>query len=844
MDGSTSSDGATSATIDRPQINNFSSPSEGSGDSRARQSQFVIAQCRRNTSTEVSAAPNASTNNENTEDSDTEDRILAVYWRAGKLGAAHYTIQTGELQVLEEIVDRAPAHQMLSNLIRRVEPSKLLVDGKAQGTFVSMVKKIVFANGNDSAEPACRLIFISAKEYNFEACKRRISSLSLPHEPRNCTEEERARFLRTILHFGQLQSVHALGALLRYVDLNWSSLSMDLHSKPQFMGLKKISLADIVTIDADTYKGLQIFSPVSHPSGFKKGARASDKEGLSLFSVFNKCASKVGQSRMRVLLQHPTNDIALLRQRQQVVGYFMRAQADTTLRNICSHCYVQVLLQHPTNDMALLLQRQQVVGYFMRAQADTTLRNICSSLRFVKNVNTLYNTVLICEMCENVAGASDFLDQLGSYDNNKLYEMALYMNRIIDFDLSKTEGKFTVKPGVDPELDRKKQTMAQLHGLMSETAKVELERLPPYIDECTMLYMPHLGYLLGVSSKTMTTFTTKAKGVKLDVMIGDTYPEIVAHETRIMMRLTTIVLENLQTLSAVIDKCAELDWIISHSHSSLIAISKVCKEFSFVQPELTHEKVIHITRGKHPLHLLTCDDFVPNDLHSDSDSGFVKIFTGPNASGKSVYMKQVGLIVYLAHIGSFVPADAATIGLLTHIYTRIQSTECIAAHMSAFLIDLRQMSLALQESTSNSLIIVDEFGKGTSEVDGISLLASCINSLLCRELNCPHVLLATHMLQLPEFIIKTPLVKFQRFEHIMQDDEPVFLFRLTDGAVGSSLALQVAASSGIERQVVDRAAVVMTCMMNNALPPENKKITAKLNSMIEMIKTDLLTLDI
>ncbi|XP_048489211.1 mutS protein homolog 5-like [Plutella xylostella] len=661
-------------------------------------------------------------------------------------------INERNLQVLEEIVDRAPAHQMLSNLIRRVEPSKLLVDGKAQGTFVNMVKKIVFANGNDSAEPACRLIFISAKEYNFEACKRRISSLSLPHEPHNCTEDERAIFLRTILHFGQLQSVHALGALLRYVDLNWSSLSMDLHSKPQFMGLKKISLADIVTIDADTYKGLQIFSPVSHPSGFKKGARASDKEGLSLFSVFNKCASKVGQSRMRVLLQHPTNDMALLRQRQQVVGYFMRAQADTTLRNICSS----------------LRFVKNVNGILTKIKALSAKPYQWKSL-----YNTLYNTVLICEMCENVAGASDFLDQLGSYDNNKLYEMALYMNRIIDFDLSKTEGKFTVKPGVDPELDRKKQTMAQLHGLMSETAKVELERLPPYIDECTMLYMPHLGYLLGVRAwednlsveqkelpnmrfmfQNNDYIHYKSKGCEeLDVMIGDTYPEIVAHETRIMMRLTTIVLENLQTLSAVIDKCAELD--------CLIAISKVCKEFSFVQPELTHEKVIHITRGKHPLHLLTCDDFVPNDLHSDGDSGFVKIFTGPNASGKSVYMKQVGLIVYLAHIGSFVPADAATIGLLTHIYTRIQSTECIAAHMSAFLIDLRQMSLALQESTSNSLIIVDEFGKGTSEVDGISLLASCINSLLCRELNCPHVLLATHMLQLPEFIIKTPLVKFQ-----------------------------------------------------------------------------------
>ncbi|KAH9635736.1 hypothetical protein HF086_013844 [Spodoptera exigua] len=247
--------------------------------------------------------------------------------------------------------------------------------------------------------------------------------------------------------------------------------------------------------------------------------------------------------------------------------------------------------------------------------------------------NTLYNAVLICEMCESTGKVSKFLEQLACFDNSKLYEMALYMNRIIDFDLSKTEGKFTVKPGVDPELDMKKQTMASLHGLMSETAKVEMERLPTYIQECSMLYMPHLGYLLGVKiwddnltaeDKELPNMKFmfqnndyihyKSKGCEeLDVMIGDTYPEIVAHETRIMMRLTAVMLEHLHTLTALVDKCAELD--------CLIAISKVCKEFNYVRPTLSKEKIISIKAGRHPLYMLTCDSFVPNDVESSLQAG-------------------------------------------------------------------------------------------------------------------------------------------------------------------------------------------------------------------------------
>ncbi|KAM3960852.1 mutS protein homolog 5 [Aphomia sociella] len=818
----------TSVTVTRQQVN--ASCYNNIGGTNESSDRFVLSKCRRN----KDVTTNDKGNEEISDDSEHEERLLVVYCRSSKLGAAYYTLQTGELFVLEEIVDRPPEYQMFLNLFRQVEPAKILLEGKSQGTFIQTVKKTVF-DCDASGRGSCKLIFLSAREYSFEACKRRIFTLSLPHEPAKCTEEDRILFIRTVVEFAHTQSVHALGALLRYVDLNWSSLSMELHSKPQFMSLRKISLADIVTIDEDTYRGLQIFSSVSHPSNFKKGVQGSNKEGLSLFHVFNKCSSKVGQSRMRVFLQHPTRDLAKLKRRQDVVAFFMRPQNEPTMKNICSS----------------LRFIKNVNGILTKMKALSA-----KSYQWKSLYNTLYNAVLICEICENAGNSSEFLQQLTSCDNNKLYEMALYMNRIIDFDLSKSEGKFTVKAGVDPDLDMKKQTMASLHGLMSETAKVELNRLPSYIEECTMLYMPHLGYLLGVKAwdddltmeqKTLPNMTFmfqnndyihyKSKGCEeLDVMIGDTYPEIVAHETRIMMRLTNIVLENLSTLADVIDMCAELD--------CLITISKVCKEHNFVRPIMTDEKIISIKQGKHPLYLMTSEDFVPNDAESSQEAGYVKILTGPNSSGKSVYMKQIALIVYLAHVGSFVPAARARVGATCRVASRLHAAQCVASHMSAFLADLTQMALALQESTSNSLIIIDEFGKGTSEVDGLSLLAACLNTLLFQGENCPHVFLSTHFLNIKEYIVKTPIVKFLSFEYVVQDGEPVFLFRIREGESDSSFALQVAAASGIQPQIIDRARVVLTSLMNNSLPPEDKKITAKLRTFTEIIKNELLTEDV
>ncbi|GBP09043.1 MutS protein homolog 5 [Eumeta japonica] len=240
---------------------------------------------------EVDESPN--------DEPDHEEKVMAVYCKSGRLGAAYYNAYTSELHVLDELADRPPDYCMLDGLYRQVEPSYLLAENKRQSAFLSRLKAMLFAGESDRAETRCKLILVSAKEYNYEACKRRIYSLSLCGEPPHCSEDERVLYLRTVTDFNATSSVHALGTLLRYLDLNWPNLGINSMEKPNYLHLKKISLASIMYMDEDTYRGLQIFSRSAHPSAFKRGTPGSSREGLSLYSLFNKCCSKTGRARMR-----------------------------------------------------------------------------------------------------------------------------------------------------------------------------------------------------------------------------------------------------------------------------------------------------------------------------------------------------------------------------------------------------------------------------------------------------------------------------------------------------------------------------------------------------------------
>lgn len=282
------------------------------------------------------------------------------------------------------------------------------------------------------------------------------------------------------------------------------------------------------------------------------------------------------------------------------------------------------------------------------------------------------------------------------------------------------------------------------------------------------------------------------------------------------------VLEHEVALATASDICGDLD--------SLLALALGAEKYKMSAPHMTAANVIQIEGGRHPLQELVVPSFIANDtlllggLGDEEDDRSiitdqmrdlpsVMVMTGPNHSGKSVYLKQVALIVFLAHIGSYVPADRACIGLTDCLLTRIATRESVSRNESAFAIDLKQAAFSVNFATRRSLILIDEFGKGTNSVDGAGLVTALIDHFVNLGDEAPKVLAATHFLEIFEhgFLPIAPRLIFTHMEVRVDseaensEDKVVYLFRLTPGHSKSSFGSSCAAMNGVDEAVVKRA---------------------------------------
>ena len=281
-----------------------------------------------------------------------------------------------------------------------------------------------------------------------------------------------------------------------------------------------------------------------------------------------------------------------------------------------------------------------------------------------------------------------------------------------------------------------------------------------------------------------------------------------------MFNLAREILEREQQLAIASEVCGELD--------VLLAFTKTARDYKWVCPQLTSEGSLHIEAGRHPLMELVVPSFVPNDYELDGENQLraiqdsqheAVILTGPNHSGKSIYLKQVAIIVYLAHLGSFVPADSARIGLTDKILTRISTRESVTGNESAFATDLRQIAYATRCATSRSLVLIDEFGKGTNADDGAGLLAAAIHHFLSQSSVRPRLIVATHCHELFEggYIHEHERLHVAQmqveasYESGHSKEDITYLFKISSGHGTSSFGSRCAALNGVPSAIVDRA---------------------------------------
>lgn len=256
----------------------------------------------------------------------------------------------------------------------------------------------------------------------------------------------------------------------------------------------------------------------------------------------------------------------------------------------------------------------------------------------------------------------------------------------------------------------------------------------------------------------------------------------------------------------------------------LVALSMAAENYRMCRPEIKPKGcATQIVRGRHLLQELSVNTFIPNDTHIGCGTGMIKLITGPNFSGKSVYMKQVGLITLMAHIGSFVPADSAAIPLVDRIFTAMATINSINISQSTFAQDLAQVASMLHHATSDSLLLVDEFGNGTTSTDGVALLVGVVLDLLQKGRNCPKALFSTHFSNVHDWMPVNSLLEHQCMQVDGTDthdnpDDVVFLYKLVSGKNSDSHGRLCAAMAGVDTSILTRAEAIVSCLEAGIAP--------------------------
>ncbi|KAF8895319.1 DNA mismatch repair protein MutS [Infundibulicybe gibba] len=541
--------------------------------------------------------------------------------------------------------------------------------------------------------------------------------------------------------------VASIGALLDHLvrERAASDLGDDGVSGLEVRGIEILGLNEAMQINADALSSLQIFEDESHASVHSD----KTKEGLSLFGILNNTKTSLGRSLLRTWLLRPSLSLSVIDGRHNAVACFLRPE---------NHVPANAMHHHLTG----LKNVPRILGAMRTGRAK--LPDWQGLVKFAFHSAMLRDALTELYQAENVEIVKQLLLVL---DTPRFREVGSKINETIDWEESAIAGRVCVRPHVDDELDSKKRVYHGIDSVLSKVAEQICRTVPAeYAPSLNVVYFPQLGFLICIpmpeawreggvevinswnfqfSSDAHVYF--KSQEMKdMDIHIGDLHSSIVDREIEIIQDLLLEILLSDEVMGATCDACAELDCLLS--------FAEVSRLNEYRRPVMVEQNIIHILRGRHPLQEQVVDTFVPNDAHvvggtgiggkSGKNSHSVVLCTGANACGKSVYLKQIALIQYMAQIGCFVPAESATLGITDKIFTRISTRESVSRVQSAFMIDLNQVSLALRNTTSRSLIILDEFGKGTLSQDGAGLLCGVLKHLLDRGAECPKVLAATH----------------------------------------------------------------------------------------------------
>ncbi|HTI94946.1 MAG TPA: DNA mismatch repair protein MutS [Rudaea sp.] len=560
---------------------------------------------------------------------------------------------------------------------------------------------------------------------------------------------------------GMPLGIAAAGALLGYVEETQKS------ALPHLSGLAVENARETIALDAATRRNLELDT---HPSGNIEN---------TLLGVLDETVTPMGARELRRRLHRPLRDHALLRRRYQAIETLIDARRFENLRDVL----------RGIGDLERILAR--VALRSARPRDLSTLRDGLLAAPKLRRALHECDSPLIAELLERIGEHADTAQHLAV--------------AVLEQPPALLRDGGVIRPGFDAELDelRTLSTNADQFLVDLETREKAATGIPTLKVGYNSVHGYYIEISKGQSDKAPTHYTRRQtlKGAERYITeeLKAFEDKVLSARERALMReralydgLLEYLGERLAPLKRAAAAMAELDVLAN--------LAERADALNWKAPQLTDADGIRIVRGRHPVvERVRSEPFEPNDLVLD-DARRMLIVTGPNMGGKSTYMRQCALIVLLAHVGSFVPADAAEIGPIDRIFTRIGAGDDLSRGQSTFMVEMSETANILHNATKYSLVLMDEIGRGTSTYDGLALAQACAVELATR--NRAFTLFATHYFELTDLAAQYPGIANVHLDAIEYGDDLVFMHAVKQGPANRSFGLHVAALAGVPKNVI------------------------------------------
>lgn len=574
--------------------------------------------------------------------------------------------------------------------------------------------------------------------------------------------------------------VTAAGALLKYLyETQKNSLSNLVSIHPYVTG-------KFMVIDSSSRRNLELVETL----------REKQKRG-SLLWVLDKTRTAMGARTLRSFVEQPLIEKSEIEERYDAI--------DEMNGNVITREEIREYL-NPVYDLERLITR---VTYQTANPRDLlSFKNSIHMLPPIKTLMSDFHSPLLVRLYEEL----DTLDELYELIDRAICE---------EPPIQVHEGGI-LKEGYFEEVDRLRRAKTDGKNWLAELEAKEREKTG--IRNLKIKYNKVFGYYLEVTNsfkdlvpdyftrkQTLANaeryITPELKELE-DVILG-AEDKLVSLEYELFRKVRQKVADEVVRIQKTAKAVAKIDVFAS--------LAAVAEQNDYCRPKLNEKGILDIKDGRHPVveKMIQNEMFVANDTYLDNSGHRVSIITGPNMAGKSTYMRQTALIVLMAQIGSFVPARSARIGIVDRIFTRVGASDDLASGQSTFMVEMSEVANILRNATANSLLILDEIGRGTSTFDGLSIAWAVVEHISNPKLLGAKTLFATHYHELTELEGKLSGVNNYCIAVKEKGDDIVFLRKIIKGGADKSYGIQVAKLAGVPDHIIDRAKEIVEELVNN-----------------------------